>query len=118
MSLKKYFLLLLGVLMTFQVVAQKRLNRTEKQILNKVAAYETEAINFLEKVVNINSGTLNLKGVRAVGEEFSNAFESIGFETEWIEMPAEMNRAGHLFASIEGSEGKKITFDWSSRYCI
>ena len=108
MSLNKYFLLLLGILMTFQVGAQKRLNRTEKQILNKVATYETEAINFLEKVVNINSGTLNLKGVRAVGEEFSNAFESIGFETEWIEMPAEMNRAGHLFASIEGSEGKKL----------
>ena len=84
MSLKKYFLLLLGILMTFQVGAQKRLNRTEKQILNKVATYETEAINFLEKVVNINSGTLNLKGVRAVGGEFSNAFESIGFEITFV----------------------------------
>ena len=36
MSLKRYFLLQLGILMTFQVGAQNRLNRTEKRILNKV----------------------------------------------------------------------------------
>ena len=59
-------------------------------------------------MVNINSGTLNQKGVREVGNVFSSAFEAIGFQTEWIEMPEEMNRAGHLFASIEGTEGKRL----------
>ena len=66
------------------------------------------AIDFLEKVVNINSGTMNLGGVRKVGAEFDTAFQAIGFNTEWIEMPEEMNRAGHLFARIQGDKGKKL----------
>ena len=46
------------------------------------------AIDFLEKVVNINSGTMNLDGVRKVGAEFDTAFQSIETQlTEWIEMP-------------------------------
>ena len=66
------------------------------------------SITFLEKVVNINSGTMNLEGVKAVGEEFDAAFKAIQFNTEWIEMPKEMNRAGHLFARIDGKRGKKL----------
>ena len=62
----------------------------------------------MEKVVNINSGTLNQRGVKEVGEVFGTAFNQIGFETEWIEMPEDMNRAGHLFASIDGDKGKKL----------
>ncbi len=65
-------------------------------------------MSFLEKVVNINSGTLNLKGVKEVGDIFDSAFQEIGFQTEWIDMPVEMNRAGHLFASIDGNKGKKL----------
>ena len=88
--------------------SQTKLSRTEKKILERVSSYESEAIDFLEKVVNINSGTLNKKGVRQVGALFSDAFEAIDFQTEWIEMPEEMNRAGHLFASIEGNRGKRL----------
>ena len=58
---------------------------------------------FLKSVI-INSGTMNLEGVKKVGDEFST-FQTIGFETEWIEMPKEMNRAGHLFA-YSGKKGK------------
>lgn len=92
---------------SFQIQAQK-LNRTEQKIIDKVKSLDQESIAFLEKVVNINSGTLNQKGVRAVGEVFDSAFTDIGFQTEWISMPEEMNRAGHLFASIEGDKGKKL----------
>jgi len=67
-----------------------------------------ESIAFLEKVVNMNSGTLNLEGVKKVGAVFQEAFKAIGFNTRWIEMPEEMNRAGHLFASIKGNKGKKL----------
>ena len=90
------------------VCAQTQLNRTEKKIIDQVATYESASIAFLEKVVNINSGTLNQKGVRAVGRVFAREFEKIGFETAWMEMPEEMNRAGHLFASIQGNRGKKL----------
>ena len=69
---------------------------------------EGESIAFLEKVVNINSGTLNQEGVKAVGTEFDKAFSEIGFATQWIAMPEEMNRAGHLFASLDGDKGKKL----------
>ena len=86
----------------------QRLSRTEKKIVDKVKAMEEVSINFLEKVVNINSGTMNLDGVRKVGAEFEIAFQEIGFNTKWIEMPKEMNRAGHLFAKIEGNKGKKL----------
>lgn len=86
----------------------QKLSRTEKKIVAKVNSYEREAIDFLEKVVNINSGTMNLEGVKAVGQEFNNAFQTIDFDTRWVEMPSEMNRAGHLFASINGNKGKKL----------
>jgi len=89
-------------------LAQQKLSRTEKQLVKLVSANNDEAIAFLEEVVNVNSGTLNLKGVREVGALFEGAFDAIGFETEWEEMPEEMNRAGHLIARIEGAQGKKL----------
>ncbi len=92
---------------TLGLHAQK-LNRTERKIIEKVKSLDQESISFLEKVVNINSGTLNQKGVKDVGEIFRTAFNEIGFQTEWINMPEEMNRAGHLFATVEGDKGKKL----------
>lgn len=92
----------------FQNVAGQKLSRTEKKIIKSIEANNPDAIGFLEKVVNINSGTLNLDGVKKVGAEFNSAFGDIGFETNWVSMPAEMNRAGHLFAETKGSKGKKL----------
>lgn len=97
--------LALGVLNTLN--AQK-LSRTEKKIIKTVTIQKGEAIDFLKKVVNINSGTLNLKGVKTVGDAFSKEFEALGMETSWYDMPAEMNRAGHLFAETRGKKGKKL----------
>ena len=108
--MKKPLIFLLSILfLNFggSLRAQK-LSRTEKKIVAKVNSYEQEAIDFLEKVVNINSGTMNLEGVKAVGQEFNDAFQAIDFDTRWVKMPAEMNRAGHLFASINGKKGKKL----------
>tara|TARA_R110002074_G_scaffold393815_2_gene580736 strand:- start:15511 stop:16764 length:1254 start_codon:yes stop_codon:yes gene_type:complete len=86
----------------------QKLTKNEKKIVKNIEQNNAEAISFLEKVVNINSGTLNLKGIEKVGKEFATAFEEIGFESTWIPMPEEMNRAGHLFAEIKGSKGKKL----------
>lgn len=91
----------------FNLQAQK-LNRTERKIIDRVKSLDEESLSFLEQVVNINSGTLNQKGVKEVGNVFRSAFQEIGFQTQWIDMPAEMNRAGHLFASINGDKGKKL----------
>ena len=107
-----YRLLLASVMLSilsggFILNAQK-LNRAERKIVKTVAANNEEAIGFLEKVVNINSGTLNPQGVKQVGKVFSDAFAGLDFDTRWIEMPEDMNRAGHLFAETNGNKGKKL----------
>ncbi|MDX1327666.1 MAG: M20/M25/M40 family metallo-hydrolase [Arenibacter sp.] len=91
----------------FSVNAQK-LSRVEKKLVRTVESNNTEAIDFLKKVVNINSGTLNKEGVKEVGMVFRDAFDNINFKTSWISMPEEMNRAGHLFAETSGNKGKKL----------
>jgi len=91
-----------------QEQTNNKLTETEQKILQQVAAYDKESIDFLEKVVNINSGTLNLEGVKEVGGVFQEAFDAIEFSTEWVTMPSEMNRAGHLFARRKGNQGKKL----------
>ncbi len=69
---------------------------------------EQEQIDFLEKTVNINSGTLNLEGVEEIGMLYKAELDALGFETRWIKMPDSLNRAGHLFAEITGGKGKTI----------
>ncbi len=86
----------------------QQLSKEELQIINLVETHTEESIEFLKNVVNINSGTLNIKGVKEVGDVFSASFTDIGFTTNWINMPAEMNRAGHLFATTEGKRGKRL----------
>lgn len=103
----KYVFAAIAVLLSLSLSAQK-LSRTEKKIVASVEKNNSEAIGFLEKVVNINSGTLNAKGVQEVGMVFKDAFDDIGFDTRWVDMPAEMGRAGHLFAETSGNKGKKL----------
>ena len=88
--------------------AAAALSPEEEKIRAAAAARETEAIEFLERVVNIGSGTMSHDGVRAVGAEFASAFEALGFETRWESFPEEMNRAGHLIARREGTRGRKV----------
>ena len=108
MFMHKSLSLILLILFVSTSLRSQKLSRTERKIVEKVKSLDQESISFLEKVVNINSGTLNKKGVKEVGEVFSTAFNEIGFETKWIDMPEEMNRAGHLFASVDGDKGKKL----------
>lgn len=88
--------------------SSQQLSRVERKLVKTVERNNADAISFLEKTVNINSGTLNLQGVKEVGKVFGEAFEAIDFETTWIDMPSEMNRAGHLFAETKGSKGKRL----------
>jgi glutamate carboxypeptidase len=59
--MKNSFLVSLALQLFFFSAQAQKLNRTEKKIIKKVELLNTESINFLEKVVNINSGTLNNK---------------------------------------------------------
>ncbi len=99
-------------IMVFAIISNslwaQNLSSKEKKILKQVALNNNDALKFLEETVNINSGTMNADGVREVGKLFDAKFKAIGFETNWIEMPAEMNRAGHLFAEHKGKKGKRL----------
>src|SRR3954447_6457184 len=74
---------------------------TERHITSHVDAHNGEALALLEHVVNINSGSMNLAGVRAVGDIFRAEFDAMGFRTTWIE-GAPFKRAGHLVADHPG----------------
>lgn len=84
------------------------LDVTEKQILSAVDDNYDASLSFLETVVNINSGTMNHEGVKAAGAEFQTALKDVGFDkVEWIDQ-SEVDRAGHVVAEREGSEGAKL----------
>ena len=94
--------------LVFFLASTAQLSATEKQIQEYVEAHNGKAIALLERVANINSGTLNLDGVQEVGEVFRSELDALGFETRWISMPEEVGRAGHLFAERKGSNGKRL----------
>lgn len=85
-----------------------QLTKKEKQIISEVSKNNAEALQFLKENVNINSGTMNFEGVRESAVPFEKAFRDLGMSAEWIEMPEEVNRAGHLFAENKGSKGKRL----------
>jgi len=80
----------------------------EQEIVNYIREHKQEQIDFLIKTVNINSGTLNLDGVREVGMLYKKELDALGFKTNWISMPDSLGRAGHLFAEIDEGKGKTI----------
>ncbi len=88
--------------------ALAQLTKTELQILKNVEKNYEESVSFLEKTVNINSGTYNVEGVRKVGLIYKEFLDQLGFTTKWIDMPAEMKRAGHLIGEIKGKKGKRL----------
>jgi len=78
---------------------------TEEIMVNHVDEEYARAIALLEKSVNINSGSMNFSGIKAVGELLAPEFEELGFTTEWID-GAPFGRAGHLVAARQGSGAK------------
>jgi hypothetical protein len=62
----------------------QQLTQTEQKIIQTLRQQQAENEKFLEKVVNINSGTLNKEGVRTVGKLMAEEFNKPGFKTEWV----------------------------------
>jgi glutamate carboxypeptidase len=107
--MKKTSLILLSIIIAMTTVAQKvktssvnaaqGLSKEEQQVMAWIDAHMPQAIDMLKESVNINSGTLNIAGVKKVGALFAKEFEKAGFATEWVAMPDSIKRAGHLVAS-------------------
>ena len=108
--MKKVILLPLLILLIFinannNIYAQNAkaiasLIKEEQKVMDYIDANMPRAIALLKESVNINSGTLNIAGVKKVGEIFAREFEKANFKTKWIPMPDSLRRAGHLVATI------------------
>ncbi len=83
-----------------QVCAQ--LSDAELTMVKYVDQYNPEALTLLEKVVNINSGSMNFAGVHEVGQVFMAELDDLGFATRWIDGET-FQRSGHLVAERNGS---------------
>jgi len=98
--------LLLLALLALSSPALARLAPAERRIAETVDREAARTVALLERLVNRNSGTLNLEGVRAVGEMIRAELEPLGFTVRWVDM-AETGRAGHLVATHAG-RGRNI----------
>jgi glutamate carboxypeptidase len=98
---------ILLVLIAFALgqVASAQLTKEEKKLMEYIDANMPRAIELLKESVNVNSGTLNIEGVKKVGAIYKRELEKAGMQTEWISMPDSIKRAGHLVATTIAVNG-------------
>jgi len=92
--------------------AETTLNKEEQKLLAYIDANRPRAIELLKESVNINSGTLNIEGVKKVGALYAKEFEAAGLQTHWVSKPDSIKRAGHLVAMTpmaKNAQGNKKT---------
>lgn len=97
---------LLGFCVALTLAGQS-LTPVQQKIVAAVDADADDSLNLLERIVNINSGTLNAPGVRRVADVLRPRFEELGFTCRFIPME-EVHRAGHLDCERKGSHGKTV----------
>lgn len=90
------------------VVGGQSLAPIEKKLIQTVEQEMEQTLQLLRQSVDINSGTYNIAGVRAVGELYAKELRALGFTIEWISLPDSLKRAGHLVAYRKGTKGKKL----------
>ena len=104
MTLRIFALPVLTTALALPALAQapQPLTHAEKTAVDYIDAHQREANAFLEKIVDINSGTHNLEGVRAVEKVMEEQFNGLGFQSEFDPMdrpPNDVHRAGDLVAT-------------------
>jgi glutamate carboxypeptidase len=101
-------LAVLALLPATALHAAAGLSPEERRIAEWVDAHREAAIDLLAKTVDINSGTMNAAGVRAVGDAMAPEFTALGFEVRWESLPPELERAGHFHAERRGERGQRV----------
>lgn len=84
------------------------LSPLEQKIVDAVNNKMAYAEALLKESVDINSGSLNIVGVKKVGDVFAREFTKAGLTPEWVPLPDSLRRAGHLVATRKGTKGKKL----------
>jgi glutamate carboxypeptidase len=106
--MKYYILVFSFFLLHSSAIKAQGLSKLEKKVLELIDSRNQESIDLLKESANINSGSLNIEGVKKVGAIYSRELEKAGFTCSWISMPDSMKRAGHLVAERKGKKGKKL----------
>lgn len=83
------------------------LSPAERRLTASVDRNVPSHLALLRRLVEQNSGTLNLAGVRAVGAALQPEWEALGFRVRWVDGAA-WNRAGHLLAERQGRRGAPV----------
>jgi glutamate carboxypeptidase len=96
----------IAALLAAAVPAQAKLTSVETRMSATVDAEYERSVTLLQKLVDQNSGTMNLPGVTAVGRIMRAELEPLGFTVTWKAQDA-VKRAGHLIAVRRGRPGAK-----------
>lgn len=79
---------------------------SDAKMMATVDAEQARTLKLLETMVNQNSGSRNLEGVRKVRDIVVPEFTALGFTSRWIPME-QTGRAGHLVLTHKGRKGAK-----------
>lgn len=101
----KRFLLLTGLIIS--PVSYAALSPVETKLAQHVQQHSEQHVSTLQKLVDIQSGTMNQAGVKNVGEIVKTELDKLGFKTTWVYEPESMHRAPTLLAEFSGN-GKSI----------
>lgn len=86
--------------------AMAALSPAEQAMAAHVTADSERSIALLQRLVEQNSGSLNIAGVTKVAEMVRPELEALGFDVTWKPLP-QTGRAGHLIAVHKGRPGGK-----------
>ena len=103
----KHYCTILILMFGVNAFANEPLSTEEQRMADWIDAHADDAVALLKETVNIPSGSMNFDGIRAVGRVMQRELDTVGLDTDWIDMPAEVNRAGHLFGRKNGN-GRKF----------
>src|SRR5205085_6773719 len=99
--------LTLGAHASAQTTTEALLAPDERVVARAVDAENTRTLALLQRIVDINSGTMNFGGVRRVADVLRVELDSLGFTTHWVD-GASFHRAGHLVAEHPGPGPKLL----------
>jgi glutamate carboxypeptidase len=105
-SLRFLFWLIAASLYPLRSDAQQ-LSKQQAAIVHSIDEGTPAALELLERIVNINSGTFNTAGVIEVGKVLEGEFQALGFSTRWLPMD-DVKRAPSLVAEKKGKGGKRV----------
>lgn len=99
---------MIAALLSLAAAAAGTLSPAEGRMQATVTAEAPRTEALLERLVEQNSGSLNLAGVAKVGGMMRAELAPLGFDVRWIDMRA-TGRAGHIVATHRGNgRGKRV----------